>query len=186
VKIETNSVYIHKRKTKKLFYIVDIKMNLSIFKLLRSFLLVLFIAVIEYKRGSFTRSGALTGFILCFIIAYSNIVFLFVMITFVLSGSFATRYKFDFKQSKINEDDHQNHTKKYKKTSRDHTQVLCNGAIACFYAMGYCWKTNYSGLSLPINTNSDSLIYSIGFIFTMVCCCGDTLGKCRLFLFISI
>jgi uncharacterized membrane protein len=93
-------------------------MNLSLFKLIRSFLLVLFIAVVEYRRGSFTYSGALIGFILCFITAYSNIVFLFVMITFVLSGSFSTRYKFELKQSKINENDHQ--IKKSKKTARDY------------------------------------------------------------------
>lgn len=152
-------------------------MDLSIFKLFRSFLLVLFIAVLEYKRGSFTRSGALAGFILCFIIAYSNIVFLFVMIAFVLSGSFATRYKFDLKQSKINENDHEINTKKYKKTARDYVQVLCNGVIACLYAIGYCWKTDFSGLSLPIDQKYDSSIYSIGFIFTIVCCCGDTLGR---------
>jgi uncharacterized membrane protein len=152
-------------------------MDLSIFKILRSFLLVLFIAIVEYKRGSFTYSGALIGFILCFIIAYSNIVFLFVIITFVLSGSFATRYKFDLKQSKIDENDHKINIKKYKKTARDYTQVLCNGIIGCFYALGYCMKTNFSGLSLPIDNKNDSSIYSIGFIFTMACCCGDTLGK---------
>lgn len=152
-------------------------MDLSVFKLLRSFLLVLFIAIVEYKRGSFTLSGAITGFILCFIIGYSNIVFLFVMITFVLSVSFATRYKFDIKQSKINENDHQINTKKYKKTVRDHIQVLCNGAIACCYAAGYCAMTNYSGLALPIDSKHPSAIYSIGFLFTTACCCGDTLGK---------
>jgi len=151
-------------------------MDLSIFKILRSFLLVLFIAIIEYKRGSFTYSGALIGFILCFIIAYSNIVFLFVMITFILCGSFATRYKFDLKQSKIDENDHNINIKKYKKTARDYIQVLCNGIIACFYALGYCTKTNFSGISLPIDNKYDSSIYSIGFIFTIACCCGDTLG----------
>jgi uncharacterized membrane protein len=149
-------------------------MDLSLFKIFRSFLLVLFIAVVEYKRGSFTYSGALTGFILCFIVAYSNIVFLFVMITFILSASFATRYKFDLKQSKINENDH--NTKKRKKTERDYIQVLCNGAIACLYAIGYCSKTNYSGLSLPFDNKHPSSIYSIGFLFTIACCCGDTLG----------
>lgn len=156
-------------------------MNLSLFKLLRSFLLVLFIAVVEYRRGSFTFSGAITGFILCFIIAYSNIVFLFVMLTFVLSGSFATRYKFDVKQSKILENDHQINLKKYKKTVRDHTQVLCNGGLGCLYALGYCWKTNFSGLSLPIDSKHESMIYSIGFLFTIVCCCGDTLGNLKFF-----
>ncbi|CAF0916005.1 unnamed protein product [Rotaria sordida] len=129
------------------------------------------------KRGSFTLSGALTGFILSIIIAYSNIVFLLVIMTFVLSGSFVTRYKFDIKQSKINENDHQIQTKKYKKTARDHIQVLCNGSIACLYAIGYCWKTNYSGLSLPIDNKHESSIYSIGFIFTIACCCGDTLAS---------
>jgi uncharacterized membrane protein len=158
-------------------------MDLSLFKLIRSFLLVLFIATVEYKRGSFTRSGVLTGFILCFIIAYSNIVFLFVMITLILSASFATRYKFDVKQSKIVEDDHQINFKKYKKTVRDYDQVLCNGAIACFYALGYCWKTNYSGLSLPIDNKHESFIYSIGFLFTIACCCADTLGNFRFFKF---
>jgi uncharacterized membrane protein len=152
-------------------------MDLSIFKLLRSFLLILFIAVVEYKRGSFTRSAAVVGFILCFIIAYSNIVFAFVMITMVLSASFATRYKFDIKQSKINENDHEINLKKYKKTARDYIQVLCNGAVACFYAIGYCWKTNFSGVSLPMDNKHESSIYSIGFIFTLVCCCGDTLGN---------
>ncbi|CAF2388311.1 unnamed protein product [Rotaria sp. Silwood2] len=152
-------------------------MDISIFKLLRSLFLVLFITIMEYKRGSFTLSGALSGFILCLIIAYSNIVFLFVMITFVLSGSFVTRYKFDIKQSKIIENDNQIETKKYKKTARSHIQVLCNGVIACFYAIGYCWKTNYSGLSLPIDNKHESSIYSIGFIFTIVCCCGDTLAS---------
>ena len=152
-------------------------MELSIFKILRSFLLVLFIALFEYKRGSFTRSGAIVGFILCFITAYSNIVFLFIMITFVLSASSATRYKFDLKQSKIYENDHKIDTKKYKKTARSYVQVLCNGAIACMYAIGYCWKTNFSGISLPIDNKHDSSIYSIGFIFTIACCCGDTLGK---------
>ncbi|UJR10251.1 hypothetical protein I4U23_014462 [Adineta vaga] len=152
-------------------------MDISLFKLLRSFLLVLFIAIVEYQRGSFTRSGAITGVILCFLIAYSNIVFLFVMITFVLSGTFATRYKFDFKRSKINENDHCIDNRKYKKTARDYLQVLCNGALACFYALGYCSQTNYSGLSLPIDNKHSSTIYSIGFLFTMVCCCGDTLAS---------
>lgn len=152
-------------------------MDLSIFKLFRSFLLVLFIAVVEYKRGSFTLSGALLGFILCFIISYANIVFLFVMTTLVLSSSFATRYKFDLKQSKIIEDDKHINTKKYKKTVRDYIQVFCNGAIACVYAIGYCWNTNFSGLSLPIDYKYDSSIYSIGFLCTIACCCGDTLGR---------
>ncbi|CAF5037173.1 unnamed protein product, partial [Rotaria magnacalcarata] len=150
-------------------------MDISIFKIIRSFCLVLFIAIFEYKRGSFTYSGVLIGFILCLIIAYSNIVFLFVMVAFILSTSFATRYKFDIKQSKINENDHQIERKKYKKTARSHIQVLCNGAIACLYAIGYCCKTNYSGLSLPIDNKHESSIYTIGFIFTTACCCGDTL-----------
>jgi len=152
-------------------------MDISLFKLLRSFLLILFIAIVEYRRGSFTFSGAIIGFIICFIIAYSNIVFAFVMITFVLSGSLATRYKFDLKQSKINENDREINTKKYKKSARDYKQVLSNGAIACFYAIGYCWKTNFSGLSLPIDNKHESSIYSIGFLFTLVCCCGDTLAS---------
>ncbi|CAF0981141.1 unnamed protein product [Adineta steineri] len=151
-------------------------MDLSLFKLLRSFLLVLFLTIFEYKRGSFTLSGAITGFILCFIITYSNIVFQFVMFTLVISSSFATRYKSDFKQSKINEDDRQVDYKKYKKIARDHIQVLCNGAIACIYACGYCWKTNYSGLSLPIDNKHESSIYSIGFLFTIACCCASELG----------
>ena len=152
-------------------------MEFSLFKFLRSVLLVLFIAIVEYQRGSFTLSGTITGFFLCFIIGYANIVFLFVMIVFVLSGSFATRYKFDVKQSKIYENDHQINVKKYKKTARDHIQTLSNGAIACFYAIGYCWSTNYSGISLPIDNKHPSSIYSIGFLFTIVCCCGDTLGE---------
>ncbi len=156
-------------------------MDLSLFKIFRSFLLVLFIAIVEYRRGSFTLPGAITGFILCFITAYSNIVFLFVMVTLVLSSSFATRYKFDLKQSKINENDHEIDFKRYKKTVRDHIQVLCNGAIACLYAIGYCWKTNYSGISLPIDNKHESSIYSIGFITTIACCCGDTLGKIGIF-----
>ena len=149
----------------------------SFFKFLRSFLLVLFIAIVEYRRGSFTLSGTITGFILCFIIGYSNIVFLFVMIVFVLSGSFATRYRFDFKQSKILENDHQINVKKYKKTARDHIQTLSNGALACLYAIGYCCSTNCSGMSLPIDNKHPSSIYSIGFLFTIACCCGDTLGE---------
>jgi uncharacterized membrane protein len=166
-------------------------MALSLFKLLRSFLLVLFIAIVEYKRGSFTLTGAITGFILCFIVGYSNIVFLFVMITFVLTVSFATRYKFDFKQSKIDENDHEIDTKKYKKTVRDYIQVLCNGAIPCCYAVGYCLNTNYSGLSLPIDNKHSSSIYSIGFLCTIACCFGDTLGKIlilfeRLFFYLLI
>lgn len=152
-------------------------MEFSLFKFLRSFLLVLFIAIVEYQRGSFTLSGTITGFFLCFIIGYANIVFLFVMIVFVLSGSFATRYKFDVKQSKIYENDHQINVKKYKKTARDHIQTLSNGAIGCLYAIGYCWSTNYSGISLPIDNKHPSSIYSIGFLFTIVCCCGDTLGE---------
>jgi uncharacterized membrane protein len=152
-------------------------MDLSLFKLFRSFLLVLFIAVVEYRRGSFTRLGAITGFIVCFIVAYSNIVFLFVMTTFVLSVSFSTRYKFDFKQSKINENDHEIDFKKYKKTARDHIQLLCNGLVACLYAIGYCWNTNFSGLSLPIDNKHPSSIYSIGFLSIIACCFGDTLGK---------
>lgn len=158
-------------------------MNISIFKILRSLLLVLFIAFIEYKRGSFTYSGAVTGCIICFIIAYSNIVFLFVMITFVLSGSFATRFQFDVKQMKINENDNQIRRKNSKKAARDYIQVLCNGALACFYTIGYCWKTDFSGLSLSLDTKHDSFIYSIGFLFTIVCCCADTLGKCSSFIF---
>ena len=128
-------------------------MDLSLFKLIRSFCLVLFITIFEYKRDSFTYYGAITGFILCLIITYSNIVFLFIMITFVLSGSITTRYKFDLKQSKIYETDHQLNKSIYKKVARDHIQVFCNGAIACCYAIGYCWKTNFSGLSLPIQVN---------------------------------
>lgn len=156
-------------------------MVISIFKLLRSLFLVLFITIIEYKRGSFTLSGALTGFILCVIIAYSNIVFLFIMVTFVLSGSFATRYRSDIKQSKIYEDDSPVQKTKFKKTARCHIQVLCNGLIACLYSIGYCIKTDYSGISLPIDIKDESSIYSIGFIFTIVCCCGDTLGKAEVF-----
>ncbi|CAF1137047.1 unnamed protein product [Adineta ricciae] len=152
-------------------------MDLSLFKLLRSFILVLFIAVVEYRRGSFTLSGAITGFVLCFCIAYSNIVFLFVMITFVLSGSFATRYEFDFKQTKINENGHNVRGRKSNKAARDYSQVLCNGALACCYALCYCSQTNYSGLSLPIDNRHPSTIYSIGFLFTIVCCCGDTLAS---------
>lgn len=154
-------------------------MILSIFRLIRSFLLVLFIAVVEFRRGSFTLSAAITGFLLCFFIAYANIVFLFVMITFVLSSSFATRYKFDWKQSKILEDERPISKTKNKKTARNSWQVLSNGGIACFYALGYCWKTNFSGQSVPISSKEDSSIYSIGFLFTIVCCCGDTLGKKR-------
>ena len=152
-------------------------MSLSIFRLVRSLLLVLFIAVVEYKRGSFTLSGTITGFIVCFIIAYSNIVFLLIMITFVLSCTFATRYNVDLKLSKLEENDHQIATRKRKRIARNYQQVLCNSVIACFFALGYCWKTNYSGLSLPFDNKHESSIYSIGFIFSVVCCCGDTLGK---------
>ena len=149
---------------------------LSIFRLIRSFLLVLFIAVVEFRRGSFTLSGAITGFLLCFVVAYANIVFLFVMITFVLSGSFATRYKFDWKQSKILEDDHPVQRTK-KKAARDWIQVLSNGGIACLYALAYCYTTNFSGQSVPIGVTEESSIYSIGFLSTIACCCADTLGK---------
>ncbi|CAF1445975.1 unnamed protein product [Rotaria sordida] len=65
----------------------------------------------------------------------------------------------------------------YIKTARDHIQVLCNGSIACLYAIGYCWKRNYSGLSVPIDNKYASSIYSIGFIFTIACCCDDTLAS---------
>lgn len=153
---------------------------LSIFRLIRSFLLVLFIALLEFRRGSFTLSGAITGFLLCFVIAYANIVFLFVMITFVLSGSFATRYKFDWKQSKILEDDHHPVQRTKKRAARDWIQVLSNGGIACLYALGYCYTTNFSGQSVPIGSTEDSSIYSIGFLSTIACCCADTLGKTSL------
>ena len=153
-------------------------MDISVFKLLRSFLLVLFIAVIEYQRGSFTRSAAVTGFVLCFIIAYTNIVFLFVMVTFVLSGTFATRYKSDVKQKKILENDHST-TKRYKKTARDHYQVLCNSLVGSVFALGYCWHTNFSGRSWPIDNKGDASVYSIGYLLSVACCCGDTLGKAR-------
>jgi uncharacterized membrane protein len=124
-----------------------------------------------------TRSGAITGFFLCFFISYANIVFLFVMMTFVLTGSFATRYKLDLKQSKIHENDDTQTSTNQKKAARNYKQVLCNGAIACFYSIGYCWKTNYSGQSVPIDSEQVSSIYSIGFLFTIVCCCADTLGR---------
>ena len=78
---------------------------------------------------------------------------------------------------KIHENDHQINTQKYRKTARDSIQVLCNGGIACFYALGYLYQTNFSGLSLPIDNKHSSSIYSIGFLSTIVCCCGDTLGK---------
>lgn len=154
-------------------------MDISAFRVVRSLLLVLFIAVVEYRRGSFTRSGVLTGFLLCFLIAYSNIVFLFVMITFVLSGSFATRYKSDYKQSRINENERSSRSNRSKKTARNYKQVLCNGVVGCLYALGYCWKTNYSGQSVAVSSREDSSIYTIGFLVTMACCCGDTLGKVR-------
>ena len=153
-------------------------MDFSLWIFVRSFVLVAFIAIFEYKRGSFTRLGALTGFVLCLIIAYSNIVFLFVMIALVLSASISTRYKFDLKQSKILENDHKIDTKLYKRTVRDHIQVLSNGAIAGLYAIGYLWQTNCSGISYPIDRNlSSSSIYSIGFLTTIACCCGDTLAS---------
>ena len=161
----------------------SVPMEISLFKAFRSFLLVLFIAVFEYQRGSFTRSGVITGFIVCFFISYSNIVFLFVMVTFVLSGSISTRYKFDMKQLKISEDDQLELKRPRKKTARNSVQVLSNGAVACVFALGYCWKTNFSGISLPIDFKHESSIYSIGFIVSIACCCGDTLGKLVVFFF---
>lgn len=148
--------------------------ELSLFKLIRSFLLVAFIGAFEYRRGSFTISGAIVGCFICFFIAYANIVFLLVMITFVLSGSISTRYKHEIKQMKFSEDTGKN-SKKSK--ARNHIQVLCNGGIASVYACLYCWKTNFSGRVVPIDFQDESSIYSIGFLFTIVCCCADTLAS---------
>ncbi|CAF4057104.1 unnamed protein product [Rotaria sordida] len=42
---------------------------------------------------------------------------------------------------------------------------------------GCCGSKNYSGLSVPIDNKYASSIYSIGFIFTIACCCDDTLAS---------
>ncbi|CAF1316579.1 unnamed protein product, partial [Didymodactylos carnosus] len=131
-----------------------------------------------YRRGSFTLDGVVTGFLLCLIITYSNISFMFVMLAFTLSGSYATKYKSDIKRLKISEGG-KDQTTKTKKVARNYIQVLCNGSIAFLYSLFYCYETNLSGKTLPIDFHNYywPSIYSIGLLFSIACCCGDTLAS---------
>lgn len=142
--------------------------NISLGRILTSFVLTGIILIRSLKKGQVTVSGGIAATVIGIVLTIANYYFMAIMIVFFIIGSTATKLKSKVKQSFDPE---------YKISGgRNWIQVLCNGGIATQVALIYLVHHGPGEEEVLTNdTFTSKLIISL--IASISCVFGDTLSS---------
>jgi len=129
-------------------------------------LLPLVIAARGLKKKSVSRSGALLGFVVGFILTLANYCFLACLITFFFSSSKSTKFR-SKEKARLEKD--------FKEGGqRNWLQVLCNGGMASQLAVMYILDVGIGQRPINFIDNYRASWLAMGVMGALSCCNGDT------------
>lgn len=142
--------------------------NIDYARYLISLIITSIVAIRGLLKGNVNASGCAAGFLVGFAISMANYSFIMMMITFFLTSSIATKFKYDVKCNIDSE-----YT---KNPGRNWIQVLCNGGISTQIALVYLIYRGPSDVNLfDDDVFTRKLIIAV--IASISCVFGDTLSS---------
>lgn len=142
--------------------------NITYQRYLVSLIITSIVAARGYLKGNVNTSGCIAGCIVGFTLSMANYCFIMMMITFFLTSSYATKFKFNVKC---------NIDREYSKHgARNWIQVLCNGGIAAHIALVYLIHCGPSDVHL-FSDDRFTCKLIVAVIASISCVFGDTLSS---------
>ncbi|XP_066266790.1 transmembrane protein 19-like [Branchiostoma lanceolatum] len=142
---------------------------ISPWRLLFAIIAPMFITIRGLKKQSLDMSGALTGFVVGFVLTVSNLCFFSCLLAFFGISSWATKYKAEKKR--VLEEDFK------EGGQRNWIQVLCNGGVATELAILYMIEFHPGETVIDFNTRYNACWLVLAVVAGLASSCGDTLSS---------